>query len=193
MIRYLRKTSYSTLTDEEIMCLVGEKQDEKAFKELYNRHARRLMGFFLRTFNYNNEEAADACQEVFLKVWHTAARFHTTSTFRPWLYTIAYNYARSKFRHSEQEERYLLEQIATTTEDYEEANELQLDNATLLNALEKVLQTLPSECRTLFALRYEEELSIKQVAQVLNIAEGTVKSKIHRLLCYLKQQLHDYE
>ena len=76
---------------------------------------------------------------------------------------------------------------------YTDACELQLDNATMLKALANVLETLSQENRTLFALRFEEELSIKQVAQVLNIPEGTVKSKVHRLLCQLKQQLHDYE
>lgn len=193
MIRFFRKTSLTAWTDEQLMTRVGTGQDEKAFNELYSRHARRLMGFFLRAFRYDEDEAADACQETFLKVWQAAELFNPTSAFRPWLYTIAYNLCRSRFRHSEQAERYLSEQFATTAEAYTDACELQLDNATLLKALEKALETLPPESRILFALRFEEELSIKQVAQVLNIPEGTVKSKVHRLLCQLKQQLHDYE
>ena len=50
MIRFFRKTSLTALTDEQLMSRVGEGQDEKAFNELYSRHARRLMGFFLRAF-----------------------------------------------------------------------------------------------------------------------------------------------
>ena len=193
MIRLFRKTSLTALTDEQLMRRAGAGQDEKAFNELYSRHARRLMGFFLRAFCYDEDEAADACQETFLKVWQAAEQFTPTSSFRPWLYTIAYNLCRSRFRHSEQAERYRSEQLATTADEYTDACELQLDNATLQRALASVLATLPQESRTLFALRFEEELSIKQVAQVLNIPEGTVKSKMHRLLCQLKQQLHDYE
>ncbi|MBR4297956.1 MAG: sigma-70 family RNA polymerase sigma factor [Bacteroidaceae bacterium] len=193
MIRFFRKTSLTALTDEQLMCRVGERQDEKAFNELYSRHARRLMGFFLRAFRYNEDEAADACQETFLKVWQAAEQFNPTSAFRPWLYTIAYNFCRSRFRRSEQVERYVAEQLAVTAEAYDDCNELQLDNATLLKTLSAVLETLPQESRTLFALRFEEELGITQVAQILGIPEGTVKSRLHRLLNYLKQQLHDYE
>ena len=76
---------------------------------------------------------------------------------------------------------------------YTDACELQLDNATLLKTLEKILETLSQESRTLFALRFEEELGIAQVSEILGIPEGTVKSRLHRLLNLLKQQLHDYE
>ena len=193
MIRLFRKTSLTALTDEQLMSRVKERQDEKAFNELYSRHARRLMGFFLRAFRYDEDEAADACQETFLKVWQAAEQFKPTSAFRPWLYTIAYNLCRSRFRHSEQVERYLAEQSATTTEEYADAFELYLDNAILQQALVAVLATLSQESRTLFALRFEEELGIAQVAQILGIPEGTVKSRLHRLLNLLKQQLHDYE
>ena len=193
MIRLFRKTSLTALTDEQLMSRVGERQDEKAFNELYSRHARRMMGFFLRAFRYDEDEAADACQETFLKVWQAAEQFNPTSAFRPWLYTIAYNLCRSRFRHSEQVERYRAEQLATTVDEYTDACELQLDNATLQRALVATLETLPPESRTLFALRFEEELGIAQVAQILGIPEGTVKSRLHRLLNLLKQQLHDYE
>ena len=193
MIRLFRKPSITALTDEQLMSRVGERQDEKAFNELYSRHARRLMGFFLRAFRYDEDEAADACQETFLKVWQAAEQFNPTSAFRPWLYTIAYNLCRSRFRHSEQVERYRAEQLATTVDEYTDACELQLDNATLQRALVATLETLPPESRTLFALRFEEELGIAQVAQILGIPEGTVKSRLYRLLNLLKQQLHDYE
>lgn len=193
MIRLFRKTSLTALTDEQLMSRVGAGQDEKAFNELYSRHARRLMGFFLRAFRYDEDEAADACQETFLKVWQAAELFNPTSAFRPWLYTIAYNLCRSRFRHSEQAERYRSEQLTTMTDEYTDVCELQLDNATLLETLEKVLKTLSQESRTLFALRFEEELGIAQVSEILGIPEGTVKSRLHRLLNHLKQQLHDYE
>ena len=193
MIRLFRKTSLTALTDEQLMSRVGAGQDEKAFNEIYSRHARRVMGFFLRAFRYDEDEAADACQETFMKVWQAAEQFNSTSAFRPWLYTIAYNLCRSRFRHSEQVERYRAEQLATTADEYTDACELQLDNATLQRALVATLETLPPESRTLFALRFEEELGIAQVAQILGIPEGTVKSRLHRLLNLLKQQLHDYE
>ncbi len=193
MIRLFHKTSLTALTDEQLMSRVREGQDEKAFNELYSRHARRLMGFFLRAFRYDEDEAADACQETFLKVWQAAEQFNPTSAFRPWLYTIAYNMCRSRFRHSEQVERYLAEQLATTADEYTDALELQLDNATLQQALSTALDAMPQESRTLFALRFEEELGIAQVAQILGIPDGTVKSRLHRLLNHLKQQLHDYE
>ena len=60
-------------------------------------------------------------------------------------------------------------------------------------ALSEALERLPSEQRTLFALRYEEELTVAQVSQILDMPEGTVKSRLHRMLNYLKHELKDYE
>lgn len=193
MIRLLFKKPYRRLTDEELMQMVAKDGNEKAFNELYRRYAKRLQGFFYRMYDRNADAAADACQELFLKIWVSAGSYKEDASFKPWLYSIAYNQYKSVCRHLEVETKYANEQVACSEEASENDYDIKLDNEALLEALDDTLKKLPKESRTLFALRYEEELSISQVAEILQIPEGTVKSRIHRLLQTIKQQLKDYE
>jgi RNA polymerase sigma-70 factor (ECF subfamily) len=192
MIRLFKKP-YQRLTDEELMIRVARSREENAFNELYRRYARRLQGFFFRMYDYNQDAASDACQELFLKIWTFGNSYKEDAPFKPWLYTIAYNQYKSACRHMEVETTYANEQAALSEESADNDYDIKLDNETMLEALYSILKELPKDYRTLFALRYEEELSIAQVAQILKVPEGTVKSRVHRLLQSIKQQLKDYE
>jgi RNA polymerase sigma-70 factor (ECF subfamily) len=151
------------------------------------------MGFFYRMYHQDSERAADDCQETFMKVWHTRHQYNADLAFRPWLYTIAYNISRSYFRQAELQEKYTAEQSLRYEETDSDDSELKIDQETIRKALSEALERLPSEQRTLFALRYEEELTVAQVSQILDMPEGTVKSRLHRMLYYLKHELKDYE
>lgn len=193
MRRFLHKKTYRHLTDEELMQMVAEKGCEFAFNELYQRHAQRLMGFFYRMLRQDKERAADACQDTFMKIWRVRYQYNVSLAFRPWMFTIAYNMCRSYFRHNEVEEKCTTELYAMFDEASDDEMELYIDQETMLLALDKTLKKLSDEQRTLFALRYEEELTIPQVAQILSVPEGTVKSRLHRMLNFLKHELKKYE
>ena len=75
---------------------------------------------------------------------------------------------------------------------YEEDFELQMDVDTLDRLLREELQQLPSGSRLLFALRYEEELTVPQIAEIIGVPEGTVKSRLNRLMGHLRQRLTNY-
>ena len=193
MIRFLHKRKSRHLADEDLMQRVAEERCEWAFDELYQRYAQRLMGFFYRMYHQDRERAADDCQETFMKVWHMRHQYNADLAFCPWLYTIAYNISRSYFRHAELQEKYTVEQSLRYEETNSDDSELKIDQETMRKALSEALERLPSEQRTLFALRYEEELTVAQVSQILDMPEGTVKSRLHRMLNYLKHELKDYE
>ena len=76
---------------------------------------------------------------------------------------------------------------------YEEQPELRMDVQMFDRELSTLLDKLPPEQRVLFALRYEEELTVPQLAEVMGIPEGTVKSRLHYLLQYLRKKLKVYE
>ena len=95
----------SSFTDEELMQRVSSKDDDRAYSELYHRHARRLMGFFFRQMNGDEALAADLTQDAFLRVWTARDRFSGTS-FRTWLLTIGYNLVKNHFRHSGHQREY---------------------------------------------------------------------------------------
>ena len=157
---------------------------------LYQRYARRLYGFFLRQLNHDSQAAADATHEVFLRVLEADAH-EISSAALPYLFTIAYNLLRNRYRRQAYESNYL----ATLDRQPLEASdvELRLDRQTLLTALRQVLDELPPPLRLLFSLRYEEELTVSQVAQILEIPEGTVKSRLHKTITVIRKKLKEYE
>ena len=182
----------SALTDDELMQRVSGKDDDRAYGELYHRHARRLMGFFFRQTGGDEALAADLTQDTFMRVWTARNRF-SGSSFRTWLLTIGYNLVKNHYRHSEHEKTY--ESLAMQTqEEASDSNVIdQLDQQAFDQALSLLLEKMPRESRLLFSLRFEEELTIPQIAVVMALPEGTVKSRLHILTHSLKQKLNHHD
>ena len=167
-----------------------EEVKKSEYASLYQRYARRLYGFFLRQLNHDTQAAADATHEVFLRAL-VADAHEISSAALPYLFTIAYNLLRNRYRRQAYESSYLatLDRQPLETTDVE----LRLDRQTLLTALRQVLDELPPPLRLLFSLRYEEELTVPQVAQILEIPEGTVKSRLHKTITIIRKKLKQYE
>lgn len=182
----------SSFTDEELMQRVSSKDDDRAYSELYHRHARRLMGFFFRQMNGDEALAADLTQDAFLRVWTARDRFSGTS-FRTWLLTIGYNLVKNHFRHSGHQREY--EQLLVQTEQEETDNSImeKMEKDAFDQALRQLLEKMPPESRLLFSFRFEEELTVPEIANLMEIPEGTVKSRLHILTQTLKQKFNQYD
>ena len=182
----------SSLKDEELMLRVSSKDDDRAYGELYHRHARRLMGFFFRQSGGDEALAADLTQDAFMRVWTARDKF-SGSSFRTWLLTIGYNLVKNHYRLSEHQKQY--EQfVVQTGEEVAESNIVEhLDNKAFDQALKQHLEKMPPESRLLFSLRFEEELTVPQIAVVMSVPEGTVKSRLHILTQSLKQKLNYHD
>lgn len=180
------------LSDEELMGRVRQMGDEKAFDELYRRYARRLYGFFFRMLGREEQLAADFTQELFLRVWAARGRYECGRELCPWLFTMAYNLCRNEYRFRNIAVGFE-EEVRGGPWTYEEQPELRMDVQMFDRELSTLLDKLPPEQRVLFALRYEEELTVPQLAEVMGIPEGTVKSRLHYLLQYLRKKLKVYE
>lgn len=180
------------LSDEDLMGRVRRTGDEKAFDELYRRYARRLHGFFFRMLGREEQLAADFTQELFLRVWAARGRYECGRELCPWLFTMAYNLCRNEYRFRNIAVGFA-EEVRGGPDTYEEQPELRMDVQMFDRELSTLLDKLPPEQRVLFALRYEEELTVPQLAEVMGIPEGTVKSRLHYLLQYLRKKLKVYE
>lgn len=182
-------------SDEELMGRICADGDERAFNELYRRHARRLQGFFFRMLGGNNDLAADFVQEVFLRLWSARTKYREGDCFSTWMFSMAYNLCKNEYRR---QSRRIIESVEEEGQEqmmeqaYEEDFELQMDVDTLDRLLREELQQLPSDSRLLFALRYEEELTVPQIAEIIGVPEGTVKSRLNRLMGHLRQRLTNY-
>lgn len=179
----------ASLTDDELMQRVSCKDDDRAFDLLYRRHARRLMGFFFRQLDRNEAVAADFTQDAFMRIWTARNKFVGTN-FRTWLFTIAFNLVKNHYRHAEHQQHYeqFLALHQAVTEDSKVVESM--DNEALDRALKQELERMSPDALLLFSLRFEEELSVPQIAEVMAIPEGTVKSRLHTLTQTLKKKLN---
>ena len=183
---------YNNISDEELMQLT-QCRDEKAFDELWKRYAPAIQNFFFRRTGGNNDLTEDLTQDLFLHLWNNKTLYNPTLSFRPYLFTIAFNLLRNTYRNIDYQKLYETEILSTSEEAKEDNTALLIDNERLFNALQKELARLSNPEQILFDLRFTDELSIKEIASVFNIPEGTVKSRLHTLTQKLRNKLQDYE
>lgn len=178
------------LTDEQLMAR-AKADNDAAFEELYRRYARRLKGFFFLQLGGDEELAADATHDVFLRAYEARNRYQEDKKVSTWFFTIAYNICRNHYRSNAHE----MELLATLDAEpiTEEPIEVLMDAASLDNALARVLSELPPPLHQLFSLHYQEELTIPQVAEIVGIPEGTVKSRLHKTMNIIRKKLKRYE
>ena len=184
--------NYRRDTDEALMPLI-QRKDERAFDELFLRYARKLQGFFWRRTGGNEAEAADLTQEVFLRVWEKAKRYNPSTNVHTWVFSIAYNLLTDHYRHIGYQEQYTAYVQSSETEAKDENVSILLDKEQFDKALSEVITALSEAEQLLFDLRFTQELSVAEIAVIIQIPEGTVKSRLHSLTQKLRLKLHQYE
>ena len=176
-------------TAEQLMAKAATGSDT-AFEELYRRYARRLKGFFFMQLGGDEELAADATHDVFLRAYEARDRYQEGRKVDTWLFTIAYNICRNHYRSNAYEAQLMASLDAEPVTDQQ--IEVELDAALLDEALAQVLSELPAPLHQLFSLHYQEELTIPQIAEIVGIAEGTVKSRLHKTMNMIRNKLKNY-
>ena len=184
--------NYRRDTDEALMPFI-QRKDERAFDELFLRYARKLQGFFWRRTGGNEAEAADLTQEVFLRVWEKAKRYNPSTNVHTWVFSIAYNLLTDHYRHIGYQEQYTAYVQSSETEAKDENVSILLDKEQFDKALSEVITALSEAEQLLFDLRFTQELSVAEIAVIIQIPEGTVKSRLHSLTQKLRLKLHQYE
>ena len=177
----------SAQSDEQLMTRAA-RGSNRAFEELYNRHARRLQGFFARRLGDDADLAADFMHDTFLRLYAARETYREGRNFRAWLFTIAYNLCRN---HHRNQLTIVSDEGVDITD--EASIEVELDTKDLHDALREVLRKLPEPYAMLFSLHYEEELTVPQIANIVDLPEGTVKSRLHKTMIIIKQNLKQYE
>ena len=177
-------------TDEQLMARAAAGSDA-AFGELYRRYARRLKGFFFMQMGGDEELAADLTHDVFLRAYEARSRYREGAGVSTWLFTIAYNICKNRYRSNAYEAELLASLDAEPVSDGQ--IEVALDAAALDQALERVLSELPAPLHQIFSLHYQEEFTIPQVAEIVGIPAGTVKSRLHKTMGIIRNKLKNYE
>lgn len=188
---FLRHT-YHTETDENLMRLV-QNGDEAAFGVLFDRYAGAVQSFFSRRVNGDEEVAADLTQDIFLVLWSKSQAYRQGQQVRPWLFTIAYNRLKDYYKRVDYQAVYADEVLQTSEEAAEDMTSLRMDERRFDEMLRQVLAQLTEGEQVLFDLRFWEELSVAEIAEVVGVPEGTVKSRLHALTQKLRIRMKPYE
>jgi RNA polymerase sigma-70 factor (ECF subfamily) len=184
-------------SDEELLKAVAGS-DVAAMSVLIDRYKDRVSSFMAWHFSIAKEEAEDMAQEVFLAVYKSAASFKGDSLFRTWLFSLARNvglrYVRN-FISKKLESAGLMFGEEEFENIPEPASGLldRLESAERDALVRRAVGSLPDKLKTVVMLREWEEMSYEEIAAVLDIPLGTVRSRLHNahssLVTYLGDKL----
>lgn len=184
-----------THSDEKLMQL-AVKGNSSAFSEIYDRYNQRMNWYFFRMLGRDEEKARDFAQDLFLKIAEKPEMFDSSRKFSTWIYTVAHNMCKNEYRkqsirhHVNGEKINVSEKIAGENHKNQEMN---VDKKTFEKMLDIELGLLDENHRTAFLLRYKEEMSIKEIAAIMDCSEGTVKSRLFYTIKKLSEKLKQFE
>ena len=168
--------------------------DADAFEHIVKKYEKKVYNLALRYLK-NRDDALDLSQEVFIQVYNNLAQFRGDSQFSTWIYRVTYNKCVDMLRKTQKLRRNVV--MSTDDENFFETRDCRASieedyegRETLVTVM-KIIDTLPSEQRDVVILRYIKDLSYSQIADVLEIAEGTVKSRLNRARLKIKEQLKE--
>jgi RNA polymerase sigma-70 factor, ECF subfamily len=189
-------------TEESAVIAELKAGSEEAYAWLIGEFHQPIYGLIYRIVN-DPSDAADTTQDVFLKVFRGIKHFHGESSLKTWIYRIALHEAANRrrwwFRHKAQEMQ--MEPAETGQCDFSFEERLvdhgespfeKFAHTEVRAAVEQALQQVPEPYRTALILRDLEEMSYEEIAEVLAISLGTVKSRITRGRAALRKKLAGY-
>ncbi len=159
--------------------------DMVAFNQIVEKYKNRLMNVIGRMIQ-SSEETEDIVQETFIRVFQHRASFDFRHCFSTWLYTIALNLARNELRKRKRFKFFDIFDLQGKETEF--AVEMKLPS-NLPQALDRAIEELPEKYKLAFTLRDVQELPYEEVAKIMNIPLGTVKSRVNRARAILKNKL----
>jgi RNA polymerase sigma-70 factor (ECF subfamily) len=162
-----------------------QKGDMVAFNQLVDRYKDRLMNVIGRMLS-SAEEAQDIVQETFVRVYQHRQSFNFQHCFSTWIYTIALNLARNELRKRKKFKFFDITEMKGNETEF--AVEMKLPNR-FPEVLGAAVRELPEKYRVAFLLRDIQELPYEEVAKMLGVPLGTVKSRVNRARMMLRDKL----
>ena len=179
--------AYSAYTAQELAALLREG-DGMAYTEIYDRywpvmfrHSRKMLR--------DDDEAIDVVQDIFTTLWAKAAETVFTTSIRSFLYSATRNKVIDLINRNKVRTNYL----ANLQEFYDKGEFLTEDiirEKELINRIEMEVAKLPAKMRKIFELSRKHHLSYKEISEITNVAEGTVKKQVHNAIKILRLKLH---
>ena len=194
-----------TIDEQDILWMMRVRTgDRTAFAELVECHQQRVVGTVSRMLGADAADAEDIGQQVFLRVWKSAARYEPTAKFTTWLYTITRNLVFNELRRRKHRPIASLDaepldgsagtgDLTGRLEDHHAPSpDATLLQAELQQAITDAIALLPETQRMAVVLRRYEELSYEEIAGVLNLSVPAIKSLLFRARVLLRERLTRY-
>ena len=177
--------------DERELIARLQKRDEAAFEELIRQYEKKVYTLCFRMCG-NSEDAEEAAQDAFLALWRGIDRFRQESSLSTWIYRLATNVCIDTLRRRKKQsgsvslddEELFVDAVDTSPQPQET-----VEHREAQKLLQEGLSALPEEYRKVLILREIEGLSYTEIAEVLEISEGTVKSRLSRARLALRTVL----
>lgn len=183
--------SLSVEQDDARLVVASKNGDQDAFSLLVQRYQRRVFNLVFRMLQ-NYEEACEITQETFLAAWQGLPAFRGEARFTTWLYRIAYN---CSLKQLDARKRDQALQVALQSEQVLEDEErgsvdlARLDNQELV---QEQLSQLPPKYRVVLILRHLQDMTYEEMAEVLTMPIGTIKTHLFRARNLLKERLQAF-
>jgi RNA polymerase sigma-70 factor (ECF subfamily) len=188
------------LDDENVLIMQAQKGDVMAFEALVHRYDKQVLSLALN-YVHNRDDAKDIYQEVFLRVHRALSGFRFESKFSTWLHRIATNVC---LTHRSKQKRHRIESIDERIEvdngsSYSLSDVLRDDttpdrpalDAEISRQVRNAMESLSPQQKVVFTLRHFQGHKLKEIATMMNCAEGTVKKHLFTANERLRDQLKD--
>lgn len=180
-------TANNNSTDEQLMHGVC-RGERRAFELLYDRYFDKLV-WFARRF-VEEQRAEDIVQDIFIKIIENPQQFDGGRKFSTWVYTVAGNRCKNALRDEENRNRILAENAENNEVD--PAINQAIDYKLLMQRINTLFNELSEKEKSIYVLRFEQEMTIKEIATIIDIPEGSVKSGIYYLLKKVAPRLKEF-
>lgn len=187
--------NFYELSDEELILEFQQNNEEKAFEILVQRFKNPLTNFVFR-FLGDYDSCIDVVQETFIKVYRYKDNYSSVAKFSTWIYTIAGNLARTEYQRRKRKNIFSINWYGEEEKTYDiPDNSYRPDvsaDANIKNEIiQKALLRVKDTYREAVILRDVQDLSYEEIAEILKIEVGTVKSRINRGRAELQKYLKD--
>ena len=173
------KTCNNSMNDLEVIHCYLAFQASECFNVLYDRYAGKI---YAKCISILKDEALaqDATQEVFTKIFLNLSRFKEKARFSTWVYSITYNYCIDFLRRKKKQKDLFSDEMENAPDlaDDEISDKVLLEIE--INKLKKVLENIPTSDRIVLLMKYQDGMSIKEIAEILEKTESAIKMKIKR-------------
>jgi RNA polymerase sigma-70 factor (ECF subfamily) len=189
----LQKKKYQNSDDNVLMSRICSG-DTGAFDVLYNRYSHRLLHYFFKMLGGDEDRAQDFLQTLFLKIVENPKQYKKGYNFQSWIFTIAHNMCKNEYRRMETQKRFSNEIEKSHLEHQADDKQIddKIDYSKFKDALYNELSKIEPDHRSIFILRFQEQLSVPEIKEIIGCSEGTVKSRLFYTTKKLAKCLSEY-